>query len=171
MKRSFPLAKVSGGCRQFSAQVPSVHRVVATPYAGAAFTLLELLAVITIIGILAGLTLGTVGYVNTKGAESRARAEVAALCAAIDRYHVDFGTYPPGEPNLFKELTGQGQINTNTLYFEPSEASRRAELFVSPWGSPYKYNATNTNELRNVGFYDLWVEPPNAKDESEWIHN
>ena len=50
----------------------------------AGFTLVELLATIAVIVVVAGLTLGTLGYVNRKGAEGRAKAEVAALAAAID---------------------------------------------------------------------------------------
>jgi type II secretion system protein G len=60
----------------------------------AAFTLLELLVVITIIIALAGLILGTVGYVQKKGARSRAEAEIAALSAALESYKADNGTYP-----------------------------------------------------------------------------
>ena len=37
-------------------------------------SLIELLVVVAIIAILAGLTLSTLGYVNRKGAESRARS-------------------------------------------------------------------------------------------------
>ena len=59
-----------------------------------AFTLIELLAVITIIGILAGLTLGAAGAVRRHGANSTAKAEVAALQAACDRYFADYNLYP-----------------------------------------------------------------------------
>ena len=60
----------------------------------AAFTLLELLVVITIIIALAGLILGTLGYVQKKGARSRAEAEIAALSAALESYKADNGIYP-----------------------------------------------------------------------------
>ncbi|MEY2539964.1 MAG: hypothetical protein QOG67_3704, partial [Verrucomicrobiota bacterium] len=40
-----------------------------------AFTVLELLIVISIIIVLAGLTLATMGYVQNKGGRSRAEAE------------------------------------------------------------------------------------------------
>lgn len=135
------------------------------------FTLVELLAVVAIIAILAGLTLAGLGYVQQKGARSRAEAEVAAICSAIDRFHADFGTYPVCETSLFEELTGQGELNTNTLYIQPTLESKTAGVFMSPWGEAYKYNRTNTGELRNAGFYDLWTEPPGATNESEWIHN
>jgi type II secretory pathway pseudopilin PulG len=59
-----------------------------------AFTLIELLTVITIIIVLAGLLLATIGYVQKKGARSRAEAEIAAISAALESYKADNGIYP-----------------------------------------------------------------------------
>ena len=59
-----------------------------------AFTVLELLVVITIIVILAGLILATAGYVEKKGARSRAESEIAAISAALESYKADNGIYP-----------------------------------------------------------------------------
>jgi type II secretory pathway pseudopilin PulG len=65
-----------------------------TPATTAAFTIIELLVVIAIIIILAGLILSTVGYVQKKGARSRAEAEIAAMSAALESYKADNGIYP-----------------------------------------------------------------------------
>src|SRR5882762_4304815 len=59
-----------------------------------AFTIIELLVVISIIVILAGLILSTVGYVQKKGARARAEAEIAAMSAALESYRADNGIYP-----------------------------------------------------------------------------
>jgi prepilin-type N-terminal cleavage/methylation domain-containing protein len=59
-----------------------------------AFTLIELIVVIAIIIILAGLILSTVGYVQKKGARSRAEIEIAAMSAACESYKADNGAYP-----------------------------------------------------------------------------
>src|SRR5947207_14181421 len=59
-----------------------------------AFTIIELLVVISIIIILAGLILSTVGYIQKKGARSRAEAEIAAISAALESYKADNGIYP-----------------------------------------------------------------------------
>jgi prepilin-type N-terminal cleavage/methylation domain-containing protein len=59
-----------------------------------AFTLIELLIVISIIVVLAGLVLATSGYVTTKGRRSRAEAEIAAISAALESYKADNGIYP-----------------------------------------------------------------------------
>ncbi len=65
-----------------------------TPATTGAFTLIELLVVIAIIIVLAGLILSTVGYVQKKGARSRAETEIAAMSAACESYKADNGIYP-----------------------------------------------------------------------------
>jgi type II secretory pathway pseudopilin PulG len=76
-----------------------------------AFTLIELIVVVTIIIILAGLVLSTVGYVRKKGARARAETEIAAMSAACESYKADNGIYPQN-----------GDTNTldPTSYFDPT---------------------------------------------------
>ena len=59
-----------------------------------AFTIVELLVVMAIILVLAGLILATSSYVQNKGARSRAEAEIAAMSAALENYKADNGVYP-----------------------------------------------------------------------------
>ena len=59
-----------------------------------AFTLIELLVVMAIIIVLAGLILSILGYVQKKGYQSRAEAEIAAMSAALESYKADNGIYP-----------------------------------------------------------------------------
>jgi len=67
----------------------------ATPRPRHAFTLVELLVVITIIGILAGLI--TAAAVNARRAAKRAviRTEISELEMAIEKYKTEYGEYPP----------------------------------------------------------------------------
>jgi prepilin-type N-terminal cleavage/methylation domain-containing protein len=58
-----------------------------------AFTLIELIVVTTVIVILTGLVLSTVGYVQKKGARARAETEIAAMSAALESYKADNGVY------------------------------------------------------------------------------
>jgi len=134
-----------------------------------AFTLIELLAVITIIGILAGLTLGAAGAVRRHGATSTAKAEVAALQAACDRFYADNNSYPsnsavnPSSSFAPAAYTGAGQaLFTNLLgsvtlsvapttkrYFEPKPAmvytNGSPNYLIDPWGYAYGYNSDGTN--------------------------
>ena len=50
--------------------------------------------------MLAGLVLSTVGYVQKKGARSRAETEIAAMSAACESYKADNGIYPRDLRNL-----------------------------------------------------------------------
>ena len=59
-----------------------------------AFTLIELILVVGIIIVLAGLILSTVGYARKKGALARAETEIAAISAACENYKADNGVYP-----------------------------------------------------------------------------
>jgi general secretion pathway protein G len=138
-----------------------------------AFTLIELLVVVCIVAILAGLVLSTLGYVNKKGAASRAHSEVAALSAAIDNYKIDYGSYPSSN-NLYTELTAGGPVNTNKVYFEPTPSmvntNSATRSFQDPYGNSYNYE---TNATRNVGFFDLWCVPAgaDANNPADFIHN
>jgi prepilin-type N-terminal cleavage/methylation domain-containing protein len=59
-----------------------------------AFTLIELLTVIAIIGVLAGLTFGVVRGVGEQGKITRATAELASLNNGLEEYKRYFGDYP-----------------------------------------------------------------------------
>ena len=59
-----------------------------------AFTLIELIAVMSIILILAGLILGIAGHAQHEASVKRAEAEIKGLSAAIEAYKVDNGAYP-----------------------------------------------------------------------------
>jgi type II secretory pathway pseudopilin PulG len=63
-----------------------------------AITIVELLVVIMIILILAGLILSISSYVQNKGARARAETEIAAMSAALESYKADNGIYPRDNP-------------------------------------------------------------------------
>ncbi len=146
------------------------------PLVAEGFTLIELLVVVTIIAILAGLTLSTMGYVQKKGARSRAEAEVAALSAAIDAYKLDNGDYPPMDSTnattgVYSNLcpTGAGKV-----YFEPTAGmvytNSKPYYFIDPWGTAYIYQ-TGSNASNNVGFFDLWSKAGGDTNTNNWIRN
>ncbi len=65
----------------------------------AAFTLIEVLAVITIIMILAGVVVGGMEYANQRQANEAARVQIALLSKGIEEYKVDMGVYPGTDDN------------------------------------------------------------------------
>ncbi len=60
----------------------------------AAFTLIELLTVISIILVLAGLLLHVAGNANYKASLARAETEIKAMSTALESYKADNGAYP-----------------------------------------------------------------------------
>lgn len=132
------------------------------PLRARAFTLIELLVVVAIIAILAALSLSTLGYVNRKGAESRARAEVSALSAAIEAFKLDRGFYPTNANSLYTNLC-PAAANAK-VYFEPTPGMATNNKFVDPWGDDYRYtNYTSYFELISIA--------GSATNTNNWIRN
>ena len=91
--------KAEGGITDkpwWNTAVQSTNRLAAGPSTvRPAFTLVEMLVVITIIGIL--VSLGTVAIFKALEAAKRARikVEITNLVSAIESYKLKFGDYPP----------------------------------------------------------------------------
>ena len=100
-----------------------------TPATTSGFTILELLIVITVIIVLAGLILATSGYVQKKGARSRAEAEIAAISAALENYKADNGIYPRGNADL-SNTTPSDTDNLNARASGNPSAYQAASLYL-----------------------------------------
>jgi general secretion pathway protein G len=131
----------------------------------AAFTLIELLVVVAVIAILAGLTLSTLGYVNKKGAESRAQAEVAALSAAIEAFKLGEGFYPTNVASLYTNLCPAAA--GRKVYFEPAPSmvvtNGGVLQFADPWGTVYGYS-------NYTSYFELW-STAGGTNTNNWIRN
>lgn len=87
----------------------------------AAFTLIEVMAVITIIIILAGLVISGMGFVKDRQAKSKAQVQIALLSKALEEYKLDMGTYPPTADKSTASApngTGTSSILFNYLYWD-----------------------------------------------------
>jgi prepilin-type N-terminal cleavage/methylation domain-containing protein len=79
----------------------------ARPSSPRAFTLQELLVVITIIALLAALSMGTFSMVQQQSARHRTTAILQAVINALERYKGDRGEYPePANPARTGEIGG-----------------------------------------------------------------
>ena len=110
----------------------------------AGFTLLELLVVVVIIGLLAGLVapryFGQVG----KSEVNVAKAQIDALEKAIDQYRLDTGHYPSTELGLAALVERPAnEPKWNGPYLRKGVPS-------DPWGRPYLYRTPGQR-----GDYDL----------------
>jgi prepilin-type N-terminal cleavage/methylation domain-containing protein len=137
------------------------HSPLATRHSWA-FTLIELLTVIAIIGVIAALLLPVVGAVKKHQYIYNAQAEMAKLETAIERYHAAYGFYPPSPTNsptagnpstlynqLFYELegtTGDGINNYTNL--DGSDIIKAADV---PKAFPGVGGFINCTKVGNVG--------------------
>ena len=112
-------------------------------FRNAAFTVVELLIVMAIIVILAGLILATSSYVQKKGARSRAEAEIAAMSAALENYKADNGIYPRGNANGGTTSPSDTDSLDARLIVDPS-TYRAASLFL------YKQLSGDANGNRTI---------------------
>jgi general secretion pathway protein G len=100
----------------------------------AAFTLIELMAVITIIVILAGLVVGGLGFVTERQAKEKAKVQIALLSKAIEEYKLDMGKYP----GLANDTAETGLVSAelyDRLFFqgyEYNENPARADTPADP---------------------------------------
>jgi prepilin-type N-terminal cleavage/methylation domain-containing protein len=96
----------------------------------AAFTLVELLVVISIMAILAALIFPVTMGINKRKARSRAQAELKKIEVAIEIYKDKRNSYPPDNPmnvvlnQLYYELSGMVLTNATQIYGTLDGSSR-----------------------------------------------
>lgn len=108
------------------------------------FTLLELLVVIVIIGLLAGLVAPRYFDQVSKSNTKIARAQIDSLERALDQYRLDTGSYPTTEQGL-------AALNAKPQNIEKwSGPYLKKSVPSDPWGARYIYKAPGDH-----GDYDL----------------
>ena len=112
-----------------------------------AFTLVELLVTIAIIGIVASLVLSGVIIAGRKRDEQRVKAELAKLELLINTYKDKFGSYPPDNPSgpvtnsLYYELSGTTIVGGNFQTLDGAQAISSADAQAF-FGVPGFLNST-----------------------------
>jgi general secretion pathway protein G len=126
------------------------------------FTLIELMVVITIIGILAALSVGVANVAVQSTRRTAAEATIQKLQSALDMYHNHCGRYPPTPEERGKnaDIIGvlTGDTDHNSMYdpdsgdiprnhpvwrgpylpFDSKNTDSGGNL-IDPWGQPYRY--------------------------------
>ena len=103
------------------------------PRRSAAFTLLELLVVMVIIGLLAGYVGPKYFSQIGKSEVKAARAQIDALEKALDNYRLDTGHYPAMEQGLAALVAKP----TNEAKWDGPYLKKSVPL--DPWGNAYVY--------------------------------
>ena len=136
----------------------------------AAFTLIELMVVITIIVILAGLVVGGMEYANLRQASEKTKVQIALLSKGIEEYKLDMGAYPGTADNtpiaggvseqlyqaLFKD--GYDYTNPNT---PPASWTKATKIYLNdldPRNNKQGWVTTTTNAApgANLKIIDPW---------------
>ena len=114
----------------------------------AGFTLIEMLVVITIIGLIVGLVGPRVLNYLSESKSKTAKIQIESLSAALDLYYLDNGRYPASNEGL------------TALVQRPSTASgwngpylKTASVPADPWGHPYLYKTPGDHAPYEIDSY------------------
>jgi general secretion pathway protein G len=103
------------------------------------FTLVELMVVIVLIGLFAGVVGVTVAPLISKGRKAVALDQMKEMQKALDFYKMDTGSYP----ETLEQLTEATEGN---------DKGYMANIPLDPWKEPYEYDPTGGT----VFDYDLY---------------
>jgi len=109
------------------------------------FTLVEILVVITIIGLIMGLVGPRVLNYLTESKAKAAKIQIESFSSALDLYFLDNGRYPSSSEGLTALVQRPGSVMSwNGPYLKGSIVPN------DPWGNPYLYRSPGQH-----GTYDI----------------
>ena len=115
-----------------------------TPARLSAFTLIELMVVIVILGILAAFVVPRLTKRPEDARVTKAKLEISNLEQALELYYLDNGMYPSTEQGLAAliEKPQTGDIPQN---WKEGGYLAKGRLADDPWGTPYLYISPGVN--------------------------
>jgi general secretion pathway protein G len=121
------------------------------------FTLLELLVVLGIIAMLAGIVGPQVMKHMGESKTKAAKVQIEDLAAALDMYKLDLGKYPTTEQGLKALIESPGNANRwNGPYL------RKTKMPLDPWQQEYRYVSPGEH-----GKFDLYTLGADDKEGGE----
>lgn len=123
----------------------------------AGFTLIEIMAVVVIIGLLTGIV-GTaiIGRLNQANATA-AKTQIKQIEAALDFYRMDNGRYPTSDQGL-EALVVAPTIEPIPRNFRPEGYLQGGKVPLDPWGLPYEYESPGTHNPYGVDVWSLGAD-------------
>ncbi len=117
-----------------------------TRLAQGGFTLLEIMLVVIIIGLLAGLLIYNLGGTREAAYEDIARSMCkGTLSTAIETYYLHTSTYPPNLDALLTPPSGVTNWRGPYLKEEP----------IDPWKHPYQYKYPGVHNPNSFDVYSM----------------
>ena len=132
------------------------------------FTLIELLVTVTVIALLAGLTLAAVGGVNQKSSRDKAKAEIAAISNALEQYKSVNDTYPAAGGNGTVPFAETGETIRPFYIANKIETNSSGQL-TDPYGNAYRYQLPPGT--KNPASFDVWSTGKSSSDSTDDIGN
>jgi general secretion pathway protein G len=120
-----------------------------------AFTLIEIMVVVVILGILAATIIPQVAGTSHDAKVSAAKESISQLETALERFDVQMDRFPSTEEGL-KALT-EPPAGDEQKWHGPYIKLLRPD----PWGNPYQYKYPGT---RNPSSYDIWSRGADGVD-------
>ena len=121
-----------------------------------AFTLVEMLLVVVIIGILAAIVIPHIAGRAEQARETAARADIASLSTALGIYDVDNGGYPKGRNGLQSLV----QRPSNAQNWHGPYLEGKTSVPLDPWNNPYVYECPGKH---NPSGFDLMSMGPDGR--------
>ena len=115
----------------------------------AGFTLIEIMAVVIIIGLLTTIVGAAIFQQVDKGRVTTARAQLSSLEGVLELYRMDSARYPTTEQGL-DALINEPDDARN---YPPGGYLQKRRVPEDPWGNPYEYEQPGQN---NTHSFDLW---------------
>jgi prepilin-type N-terminal cleavage/methylation domain-containing protein len=125
----------------------------------AAFTLIELMAVITIIVLLAALVVGAMGFVNERQAKEKAKVQMALLSKALEEYKLDMGGYPGTKSASGGYYGGANADGTNGDFSKVLYTA----LFYEGYELSTNPNRADPDKVKAPKIYGPELDPTNSK--------
>ncbi|MFC2149274.1 type II secretion system protein GspG [Candidatus Auribacterota bacterium] len=125
--------------------------------------MIELLAAIFIIILLAGITVPAFRSAYSRSKISKAKSDIAKFEIGANQYNVDWGIYPSSTSlNMYLSLK-QESPTTKKPYMIFKEEDIKNNQPIDPWGKPYMYIYPGTH---NSFRYDIYSFGPDGTDDS-----
>ncbi len=113
------------------------------------FTLIEIMAVVLIIGLLTTLVGIAIIPQIDKGRVTTARTQIKNLEAALETYRMDNARFPTSEQGLDALITAPPDVRN----YQTGGYLRERRIPVDPWGNEYQYESPGQH---NDHAFDLW---------------